>query len=199
MKVHFSKYKDFNNLALRLAANFNKYKPSCNPGKETKMKYKDAIHILVIYSYNWCVQYLCSWGIHKGNQQALGMSFLETIWFFSGQFRDEKMTNKWCLWFNDALAQKNGVGKKEGITELLVVQEGIFKQFYMDIDIFLSLYYDIHNQQWPIGDMPQVPQHMSAQAWKRAVDKFINETCDIIIGHYHCCIVKMGCIYLGCL
>ena len=199
MKVHFGKYKDFNDLALWLVANFNKYEPSHNPGKETKMQYKDAICILIIYSYNWCVQYLCGKGFHKGHWQALGMSFLETAQFFDSQFHDEKMTNKQHRWFNNALAQKNGAGKKDGITELLAVQEGIFGQFYMDTDILSSLYYNIHNQQQPIGDMPWVPQHTSAQAWKRAINKFINETCDIIMGHYHCHIVKMGWIYPGCL
>ena len=199
MKVHFGKYRDFNDLALRLTANYNKYKPSHNPGKETKMQYKDAICILIVYCYNWCVQYLCSGGIHKGHWQALGMSFLETTWFFGGQFHDKKMTNKWRHQFDDALAQKNSVGKKDGITELLTVPEGIFRWFYMDTDILLSLYHNIHNQQWPIGDMPWEAQHMSVQVWKRAIDKFINETCDIIMGYYHCHIVKMGRIYLGCL
>ena len=199
MRVHFGDYKDFNDLALCLAANYNKYEPSHNPGNETKMQHKDAIHILVVYSYNWCIQYLCGRGIHKGHWQALGMSFLETARFFSGQFCDEKMTNKWHRWFDDVLAQKNGTGKKDGMTELVMVLEGIFGCFYMDTDILSSLYYNIHNQQWPIGDMPWAQQHMLAPAWKRAVDKFINETCDIILGHYHCCIVKMGQIYPGCL
>ena len=197
MKVHFSKYKD--NLALRLAANYNKYKPSRNPGKETKMQYKDAVRILIVYSYNWCDQYLCGGGIHKGHWQALEMSFLETTRFFGGQFHDKKMTNKWRHWFDDALAQKNGTGKKDGITELLTVPEGIFGWFYMDADILLSLYYNIHNQQWLIGDMPQTLQHMSAPAWKKAVNKFIDEICHIIMEHYHCRIMEMGWMYLGCL
>ena len=199
MKVHFSKYKDFNDLALGLAANFNKYEPSHNPGKEMKMQYKDTICILVVYSYNWCVLYLCGRGIHKGYPQALGMSFLETARFFSSQFHDEKITNKWCCRFNDTLAQKNGAGKKDGMTKLLAVKEGIFRQFYMDTNILSSFYYNIHNQQWLIGDMPWAPQHTSALVWKRAVDKFIEETCNIIMGHYHCHIVKMGRIYPGCL
>ena len=38
---------------------------------------------------------------------------------------------------------------------------------------------------------------MTALTWKRAVNKFVDETCDIIKGHYHCCIVKNGQIYLG--
>ena len=92
------------------------------------------------------------------------MSFLETVQFFGSQFHDKKMTNKQCRWFDDALAQKNGAGKKDGITELLMVPEGIFEWFYMDTNILSSLYYDIHNQQWPIGDMPQMLQHMSAPA-----------------------------------
>ena len=128
------------------------------------MQYKDAVHILIVYSYNWCIQYLCGGGINKGHRQALEMSFLETARFFGGQFHDEKMTNKVCHWFNDALAQKNSAGKKDGITELLTVPEGIFGWYYMDTDILSSLYYDIHNQQWPIGDMPQVPQHTSVPA-----------------------------------
>ena len=81
----------------------------------------------------------------------------------------------------------------------MTVLEGILGCFYMDTDILSSLYYDIHNQQWPIGDMIWVPQHMSVLAWKRAIDKFIIEICDIILGHYICCIMKMGWIYLGCL
>ena len=127
------------------------------------------------------------------------MSFLETAWFFSGQFHDKKMTNKRHCQFNDALAQKNGTGKKDGITELLTVPEGIFGQFYMDTDILSSLYYDIHNQQWPIGDMPWALKHTLVPAWKKAVNKFIDENCDIIMGHYHCHIVNMGWIYPGCL
>ena len=47
--------------------------------------------------------------------------------------------------------------------------------------------------------MPHVPQHTTASLWKRAIDKFVKETCDIIQGHYHCCIVKNGCIPPGCL
>ena len=159
MKVHFSKYKDFNDLILWLGANYNKYEPSRNPGKETKIQYKVGVCILIVYSYNWCVQYHCSRSIHKGHRQALGMSFLKTTWFFSDQFCDEKMTHKWRRWFNNTLAQKNGAGKKIGITELLTVLEGIFRWFYMDTDILSSLYYDIHTRQLP--------------AWKRAIDKFM--------------------------
>ena len=85
------------------------------------------------------------------------------------------------------------------MTELLTVEEGIFGCFFMDTDILSTVYYDIHNQQQPIGDMPWVPQHTTASAWKRAVNKFVKETCDIIQGHYHCCIVKNGQIYPGCL
>ena len=108
MQVYFGDYKDFNDLALHLVANYNKYKPSWNPGKEMKMQYKDAIHILIIYSFNWCVQYFCSRGIHKGHWQVMGMSFLETTRFFGGQFCDEKMTNKWRRWFDNVLGQRNG-------------------------------------------------------------------------------------------
>ena len=147
MQLQFGDYKDFNDLALCLAANYNKYKTSHNPGKETKMQYKDAIHILVIYSFNWCIQYLCGEGINRGHWQVLGMSFLETVRFFGSQFCDEKMTNKWCHRFDDTLAKKNGAGKKDGIMELMMVPEGIFRCFYMDTDILSSLYYDIHNQQ----------------------------------------------------
>ena len=92
MKVHYSDYKDFNNLALCLAFNYNKYEPPRDPGKVTKLQYKDTIHILVVYSYNWAVQYLCGGGIHKGDRHALGMSFLEIAQFFGCQFCDEK---KW--------------------------------------------------------------------------------------------------------
>ena len=117
MRVHFGDYKNFNDLALHLAANYNKYKPSHNPGKEMeerKMQYKDAVNILIIYNYNWCMQYLCGGGIHKGHWQVLGMSFLETAQFFGGQFCDKKMTNKRCHQFDDALAKKNIMGKKDG-------------------------------------------------------------------------------------
>ena len=127
------------------------------------------------------------------------MSFLEIAQFFGGQFRDEKMMNKWCHWFDDALAVKNGACKKDGMTELLMVDKGIFGHFFMDTDILLTLYYDIHNQQRPIGDMPHAAQHMTASSWKRAVNKFVKKTCDITQGHYHCRIVKNGQIYLGCL
>ena len=107
--------------------------------------------------------------------------------------------NKWCYQFNDALATKNGAGKKDGMTELLTVEEGIFRQFSMNTDILSSLYYGVHNQQRPIGDMPCVAQHTTASSWKKAVNKFVEETCDIIQGHYHCHIVKNGQIYPGCL
>ena len=109
------------------------------------------------------------------------------------------MTNKWCCQFDDALATKNGAGKKDGMTELLMVEEGIFGQFFMDTDILSSLYYDIHNQQRPIGDMPHTAQYTMASVWKRTIDKFVKETCDIIMGHYHCRILKNGRIYPGCL
>ena len=106
------------------------------------------------------------------------------------------MTNK-CKY--DALAAKNGTGKKDRITELLTVEEGIFGRFFMDTDILSTLYYDIHNQQWPIGDIPCVLQHTTASSWKRAIDKFVKETCDVIQVHYHCRNVKNGRIYPGCL
>ena len=199
MNVHYGNYKDFNDLVLHLAFNYNKYEPTRNLGKDTKLQYKDAICILVIFSYNWAVQYLCGGGVHKGHRQALAMSFLEIAWFFGGQFRDEKMTNKWHCQFNNALAAKNSAGKKDGMTELLTVEEGIFRQFFMDTDILSSLYYDIHNQQRPIGDMPCRAQHTTAASWKKAINKFVEETCDIIKGHYHCRIIKNGQIYPGCL
>ena len=101
--------------------------------------------------------------------------------------------------FNDALAAKNRAGKKDSITELVTVEEGILRWFFMDTDILLLLYYDIHNQQQPIGDMPCGAQHMSVASWKKAIDKFIEETCDIIMGHYRCHIIKNGEIYPGCL
>ena len=40
---------------------------------------------------------------------------------------------------------------------------------------------------------------MMAASWKKAVDKFVKEICDIIEGHYHCCIIKNGGIYPECL
>ena len=91
MNVHYGNNKDFNNLALCLAFNYNKYKHTEDPGKDTKLQYKDTICILVIYSYNQAVQYLCGGGIHKGHHQALVMSFLEITWFFGGQFHDKKI------------------------------------------------------------------------------------------------------------
>ena len=127
------------------------------------------------------------------------MSFLEMAWFSGSQFCDEKMTSKWCHRFNDPLATKNGAGKKDRMTELLMVEEGIFGRFFMDTNILLLLYYDIHNQQRPIRDMPHAAQHMMAASRKKAVDKFVKETCDIIKGHYHCRIIKNGWIYPGCL
>ena len=193
MKVHYGDYKDFNNLALCLAFNYNKYEPPWDLGKDTKLQYKDAVCILVIYSYNWAVQYLCRGGIHKGHRHALAMSFFEI-----SQLSDKKMTNKWHRQFNDALAAKNRAGKKDGMTELLLVEEGILGCFFMDTDILSTLYYDIHNQQRPIRDMPHAAQHTTASSWKRAVDKFVKETCDIIMGHYHCHIVKNSQIYPGC-
>ena len=199
MNVHYGDYKDFNNLVLCLAFNCNKYEPTQNPGKDTKLQYKDAVCILVIFSYNWAVQYLCGGGIPKGHRQALAMSFLEIAQFFGSQFHDEKMTNKWCHQFNNALATKNCTGKKDGMTELLMVEEGIFGQFFMDTDILSLLWYDIHNQKTPIRDMPHRAQHTMVALWKKAVDKFVKETCDIIKGHYHCHIIKNGWIYLGCL
>ena len=65
-----------------------------------------------IYSHNWAVQYLCGGDVHKGHRHALAMLFLEIARFFGSQFHDEKMTNKWCHQFDDALAVKNGTGKK---------------------------------------------------------------------------------------
>ena len=65
MKVHFGDYKDFYDLALQLAFNFNKCEPSHDPDKDTKLQYKDAVCILIVYSYNQAVQYLCGGGIHK--------------------------------------------------------------------------------------------------------------------------------------
>ena len=197
MNVHYGNYKDFNDLALRLTFNYNKYEPTRDLGKDAKLQYKDTIRILVIFSYNQVVQYLCRVGIHKGHCQALAMSFLEMARFFGGQFCDEKMTNKLHHWFDDALAAKNGAGKKDWMTELLRVEEGIFRRFFMDTDILSLLYSDIHNQQRPIGDMPHGVQHMMVASWKKAVNKFVEETCDIIKGHYHCHIIKNCWIYLG--
>ena len=79
------------------------------------------------------------------------------------------------------------------------MEEGIFRWFFMDTNILLLLYYDIHNQQRPTGGIPDGAQHTMAVSWKKAVDKFIEETCDIIKGHYHCRIIKNGQIYPGCL
>ena len=129
MNVHYGNYKDFNDLALCLTFNYNKYEPTQDLGKDAKLQYQDAVHILVIFSYNQAVQYLCRVGIHKGHHQALAMSFLEITQFFSGQFCDEKMTNKQCHQFNDTLAAKHRAGKKDRMTELLTVEEGIFRQF----------------------------------------------------------------------
>ena len=137
--------------------NYNWYEPSCDPGKDTKLQYKDAVRILIVYGYNWCVQYLCGGGIHKGHCQALVMLFLQTTRFFSSQFDDEKMTNKRHRRFDDALSQKNGAGKKDGMTEMLMVEEGIFGHFFMDTNILSTLYYEIHNQQLPIVHMPWAP------------------------------------------
>ena len=95
MKVHFGDYYDFNDLPLWLAFNLNKYELSHNPGKDTKLPYKAAVHILVVYSYNQAVQYLCEGGVHKGHRQVLGMLFLEIARFFGNQFRNKEMTNKW--------------------------------------------------------------------------------------------------------
>ena len=111
MNVHYGNYKDFKDLALCLAFNYNKYS---EPGKDTKLQYKDTVHILVILSYNWVVQYLCGGSVHKGHRQALAMSFLETAQFFGGQFHNEKMTNKQCRRFDNALATKNSTGKRTG-------------------------------------------------------------------------------------
>ena len=124
MNVHYGDYKDFNDLALPLTFNYNKYKPAWDPGKDTKLQYKDTVCILVIFSYNWAVQYMCRGGIHKGHHQALAMSFLEITRFFGRQFHDEKMTNKWHHQFDDALAAKNGADKKDGMTELLTWRKG---------------------------------------------------------------------------
>ena len=52
MKVHLGDYKDFNDLALCLTFNYNKYEPPQDLGKDMKLQYKDAVHILVMYSYN---------------------------------------------------------------------------------------------------------------------------------------------------
>ena len=164
MKVHYGDYKDFNDLALCLAFNYNKYEPTRDPGKDMELQYKDAVHILVMFSYNQAVQYMCRGGVHKGHCQALAMSFLEITWFFSGQFHDEKMTNKRHRQFDDVLAAKNSVGTKDRMTELLMVEEEIFGHFFMDTDILLSLYYDVHNQQRPIGDMPHTAQHTTASS-----------------------------------
>ena len=199
MNVHYGDYKDFSDLVLHLAFNYNKYKPTQDLDKDAKLQYKDTIHILVIFSYNQAVQYLCRAGVHKGHHQALTMSFLEMTLFFGSQFCDKKMTNKWCCRFDNALVTKNRAGKKDGMTELLTVEEGIFRRFFMDTDILSLLYYDIHNQQRPIRDMPHGAQHMMAASWKKAVNKFVEETCDIIKGHYHCRIIKNGQIYPGCL
>ena len=199
MNVHYGDYKDFNDLALCLAFNYNKYMPTQSPGKDTKLQYKDTVCILVIFSYNQAVQYLCRGGVHKGHHQALAMLFLEITRFFGSQFCNEKMTNKQSCWFNDALAAKNGAGRKDGMTELLTVEEGIFGWFFIYTHILSSLYYDIHNQQTPIGDLPCGAQHTMAASWKKALNKFVKETCDIIKGHYHCHIIKNGRIYLRCL
>ena len=164
-----------------------------------KLQYKDTICILVMFSYNRAVQYLCGGDVHKGHRQALAMSFLEIAQFFGNQFCDKKMTNKQCRQFNDALAAKNGAGKKDGMTELLTVEEGIFRWFFMDTNILSSLYCDMHNQQRSIRDMPCTAQYMMVSVWKKAVDKFVEETCDIIMGHYHCRMLKNGRIHPGCL
>ena len=47
--------------------------------------------------------------------------------------------------------------------------------------------------------MPHGAQHTLAASWKKAIDKLVEETCNIIKGHYHCHIIKNGWIYPGCL
>ena len=175
MNVHYGDYKDFNDLALHLAFNYNKYKPTRDLGKDAKLQYKDAIHILVIFSYNQGSPVLVQRGRPQGTPSGSGnviprncpVLWQPILWW--------KDTNKQCCWFDDALAAKNGAGNKDRMTELLTVEEGIFGRFFMDTDILLLLYYDIHNQQRPIGDMPCRAQHTMAASWKKAINKFVEE------------------------
>ena len=122
--VHFGDYTAFNDYAIRLCQGYN---DSRRPDDlfTKPMKYQDAIRILCVFSYNFCVKYFSGGGVHNGHRAALGLSFLNAARFFGGEFRRKEYTGKVRKIHDEGLARENSFGKDDGITALTSCPEGV--------------------------------------------------------------------------
>ena len=184
---------------IRLLRNWNWYELISREGddlSDKRMQYPHAIQALMVHAYNHTVKYFAPSGVYKGHLMALGLSFLEVAYFFSGQFRDPAFTGRKKRQAHDSnLLQKNGEGHQTGMDELLNTNEGVAGRFYMDVDTLACLYSDMAHQLRYLGEFPQSPQHTTATKWKAAWDKFIDETIEKIGQQYWCRKIKQGRTY----
>ena len=131
---------------------------------------------------------------------ALGLSFLEVAYFFSGQFCDPAFTGRKKRQAHDSnLLRKNGEGHQTGMDELLSTNEGVAERFYMDVDTLACLYSDMVHQLRYRGEFPRSPQHTTATKWRATWNKFVDETIEKIGQQYWCRKIKQGQTYPSCL
>ena len=164
------------------------------------MQYPHAIQALTVHAYNHTVKYFAPGGVYKGHLTALGLSFLEVAYFFSGQFHDPAFTGQKKRQAHDSnLPRKNGEGHQTGMDELLNTNEGVAGRFYMDVDTLACLYSDMVHQLRYLGEFLWSPQHTTVAKWKATWDKFIDETIEKIGQQYWCRKIKQGRTYPSCL
>ena len=155
---------------IRLPRNWNRYELISREGddlSDKRMQYPHAIQALTVYAYNHTIKYFAPGGVYKGHLTALGLSFLEVTYFFSGQFRDPAFTGrKKCQAHDSNLLRKNREGRQTGMDELLNKNEGVAGSFYMDVDTLVCLYSDMAHQLRYLGEFrgrPNTPRQPSGK------------------------------------
>ena len=205
MLLYYGSYEDFNDCALRLAKNFNKYEVMPTKGFEgganKQMQYRDAIQVLMVYAYNSAVKFFAPSRVHKQHLMVLGLSFLKAAYFFGGEFRDKCFTgpNKTRQKHERKLVHLNGAGRKTAMEELLTTKEGIVGWFYMDVDILSTVYKYMMDQLRFMGEFPRAGKHTMTKAWNRAYDKAVDKMVDKIGQQIFCQKRKLGRAYPVCL
>ena len=201
--LHFGDFEQFNDCAIRLLRNWNRYELVSREGddlSDKRMQYPHAIQALMVHAYNHTIKFFVPGGVYKGNLMALGLSFLEVAYFFGGQFRDPAFTGWKKHQAHDSnLLRKNGEGHQTGMDELLNTNEGVAGRFYMDVDTLAHLYSDMAHQLRYQGEFPRSPQHTTVTKWRAAWDKFVDETIEKIGQQYWCRKIKQGRTYPSCL
>ena len=201
--LHFGDFEQFNDCAIRLLRNWNRYELVSQEGddlSDKRMQYPHAIQALTVHAYNHTIKFFAPGGVYKGHLTALGLSFLEVAYFFGGQFRDPAFTRrKKRQAHNSNLLRKNGEGCQTGMDELLNTNEGVAGRFYMDVDTLARLYSDMAHQLRYRGEFPRSPQHTTATKWRAVWDKFVDETIEKIGQQYWCRKIKQGRTYPSCL